>query len=41
MTLLLAPLPLGVVLRHAGLDGWIGPLRGRGNEVLRIEVEDG
>jgi len=41
MTLLLAPLPLGVVLRHAGLDGWIGPLRGPGNEVLRIEVEDG
>ena len=41
MTLLVAPLPLGVVLRHAGLDGWTGPLGGPGSQVLRIEIEDG
>jgi len=41
MTLLLAPLPLGILLRHAGLHGWTGRLPHARNAMLRIEVEDG
>jgi hypothetical protein len=41
MTLLLAPLPLGILLRHAGLHGWTGRLPQAGNAVLSIEIEDG
>lgn len=40
MTLLLAPLPLGVLLRHAGLHGWTGRLTQARDVLLRIEVED-
>jgi hypothetical protein len=40
MTLLLAPLPLGVLLRHAGLHGWTGRLPQARDALLRIEVED-
>ena len=41
MTLLLAPLPLGILLRHAGLHGWTGRLVQAGNVLLCIEIEDG
>jgi hypothetical protein len=40
MSLLLAPMPLGIVLRHAGLHGWTGRLPHARDALLRIEVED-